>query len=245
MSVLVRQEIVSQISQGKLIRNARRKSKTEYDVEVASYDLMAGEAIWKDAEKRYRCSFNPNKPFHKQETATLKPGQMMFVVTAEDVVLPTHISATVYSRNSLSRSGILALNTGHIDPGFEGPIIIRLINLRSIDYTLKLGDPIFTIVFQCVNAEGMKLDGHHKITRDETINRALRQADEALSNALYDLALLREFVKKDEFGDSLWKWVTKSFKGILTLVAATIAFIAAVLKIYEFIKPYVVTTGNG
>ena len=50
-------------------------------------------------------------------------------------------------------AGILALNAGHIDPGYDGPIVIRLINIRSIPWVLTMGDPIFTVVFQTLNYE--------------------------------------------------------------------------------------------
>jgi deoxycytidine triphosphate deaminase len=236
MSVIANQELTEYFSKGLLIRNPRYKSKEVFDIEVASYDLMAGEAIWKDEGKKVwekrtgRCSYDEGKDMHKQKTVTLKPGQMMFVVTHEDVCLPKHIYATVYSRNKLSRDGILALNAGHIDPGFQGPIIIRLINLKSTNYTLQLGDRTIN------EKEGHVLSGHHQITRAETIQRAIRQADDALGNALYDLALLREFVKKDEFGQALGKWLFKSVAGILTLIIAAIGVAASVVNIYEFFK---------
>jgi deoxycytidine triphosphate deaminase len=247
MATLNEHEIKQRINNGELIRNVRRKENGEIDVEVASYDLMAGEAIWKDVGKPFwkdgtgRCSYDPCKKRHKQGFVKLKPGQMMFVVTAEDVLMPKDLCGTVYSRNSLSRDGILALNTGHIDPGFEGPIIIRLINLKSVDYTLTLGAPIFTIVFETIKKRQKdNLDGHHKISREETINRATRQADEALGNALYDLALLRDFVKKEEFGTTLWKWLIGKFWGIVTLIVgviiAAISMIAGVIKIIEFLN---------
>lgn len=243
MSVLARQEILDYFANGWLIKNPRKyRHQPTADVEIASYDLMAGEAIWKDEGKKLwqkrtgRCSFEPHIPMNKQQTVTLKPGQMMFVVTQEDVKLPKHIYATVYSRNKLSRDGILALNAGHIDPGFEGPIIIRLINLKSTNYTLQLGDRIFTIVFGTINKkEGQELKGHNPISREETVQRALRQADEALGNALYDLALLREFVKHDEFGRAMSKWLFKSIMGIITLIIAACGLIASGIKIYEFI----------
>ena len=241
MAVLPKHQIIEYFKKKLLIVNPRQDHKGIYDVEVASYDLMAGEAIWKDEGKKMwekrigRCSYIPGKQIHKQQTVTLKPGQMMFIVTHEDVKLPNHIYATVYSRNKLSRDGILALNTGHIDPGFEGPIIIRLINLRSLNYTLQLGDRIFTIVFGTINESDKPLEGHKRITRADTVKTAIRQADEALSNALYDLALLREFVKKDEFGEALGKWLLKSFWGIITLLITILGVVASGMKIYEVV----------
>lgn len=39
------------------------------------------------------------------------------------------------------------ISFGHVDPGYEGSISIKLINLSSVDYTLVLGEPIYTVVF--------------------------------------------------------------------------------------------------
>ena len=65
--------------------------------------------------------------------------------------MPSCLCGTVYSRNSLALAGILALNAGHVDPGYKGPIAIRLINLRATPWTLTLGQAIFTITFQTVD----------------------------------------------------------------------------------------------
>ena len=68
-------------------------------------------------------------------------------------MMPQNLCGTVYSRNSLALKGILALNAGHVDSGYIGPIAIRLINLRAIPWTLTLVEPIFTITFQKVDPD--------------------------------------------------------------------------------------------
>ena len=123
-----------------------------------------------------------------QPTVTVKPGQMIFVVTHEDILMPPCLCGTVYSRNSLALAGILALNADHVDPGYQGPIVIRLINLRAIPWTLTLGAPIFTITFQTVDRNPGDLpvqDRHY--SQDQMIARVRETANAALSNALFDL----------------------------------------------------------
>jgi hypothetical protein len=113
---------------------------------------------------------------------------MIFVITHEDVVLPAELCATVYSRNALAKSGILALNAGHVDPGYEGPIIIRLINLRATPWILAMGEAVFTIVFEELNVEpGARLASHEPLPRDKALSGVREMAGTALSNALYDL----------------------------------------------------------
>ena len=102
--------------------------------------------------------------------------------------MPNGLCGTVYSRNSLGLAGILALNTGHVDPGYQGPIAIRLINLRAIPWTLTLGDAVFTITFHTVDRDPCDAQciGQY-YSQEQMIARVIETANSALSNALYDL----------------------------------------------------------
>ena len=164
------------------------------DIEVASYDLAAGTAIWKesganrDEQEVITLRYNPGLSSAGQPTVTVQPGQMVFVVTREDVLMPMDLCGTVYSRNNLALRGILALNAGHVDSGYEGPIAIRLINMRANPWTLALGEPIFTIAFQTLDVVPEKGTAVGCIeSQDSMIARVRDTADSALSNALFDL----------------------------------------------------------
>ena len=239
MAILTQKQIIDQLDQGKLIKNARKKDNGVFDVEAASYDLSVGTAV---------CKKHNRKPFQKkhqtlsidqeklkQKTVTLSPGQMVFVITHEELMLPNNIYGTVYSRNSLSQNGILALNAGHIDPGFNGPITIKLINLRSIDYTFSLGEPIFTIIFNTIDSPEYINDPYRLMTKEDTLKRVNDTTDMSLDNALYDLALLRDYVRVEEFGKAYWKWLYKSLLGIITIIFSLVGVIYTILKVYELL----------
>src|SRR5216684_3284162 len=127
--VLNHDEIARRVEKGELLRGARRLASGEYDIEPDSYDLTAGKVVWKEPRDGIRNGtvetkiYTSDRAQTEQETLTVQPGQMVFVITHEDVVLPKEICATVYSRNNLAGEGILALNAGHVDPGFVGPIV--------------------------------------------------------------------------------------------------------------------------
>lgn len=206
MSVLAKDEIIKRLKEGKLLTNARKNLDGTFDVETASYDLTAGILIWKEninvgIDEAIVKTLRYDSELSIQYSRTLQPGQMMFVITHEEILMPKDLCGTVYSRNKLSRDGILALNAGHVDPGFEGPIAIRLINLRAIPYTLRLGVPIYTIVFHTlVSDPTIELKGHRPISIQETIEKYTESANSALSNALYDLSITHDFVRKSEWG---------------------------------------------
>lgn len=239
---LSKQEIIQRINAGELILNPQRNSENIPMVEHASYDLRAGIAIWKPEGKKVSrkslVQFDPDLGECGQPFVTIQPGQMMFIISFEEIRLPKNICGIVFSRNNLSRAGILALNTGHIDPGYQGHIVIRLINLRAVPYTLTLGTPIYSIVFNKLSYEDeTALSCHEARSLKQTINIVKEQADTALSNALYDLALLNNFVKKGEFGKAYWAWLKTSVWGIVTIFFAIFGAIAAIIKIWEAIRP--------
>lgn len=259
MSVLTKDEIIDHIKKGELIRNPIVDANGQYEVEPASYDLHAGMIIWKEEDivaKRADVKsklFKPAVAAQFQESISLQPGQVMFVITHEDVVMPKTMCGTVYAKNKFSRDGILALTTGHVDPGVDCPIVIRLINLRSIPYTFSLGEPIYTIVFHKLQPNSWSTWYEHpKIERKDTIKRTIESADAALGNALNDISLTREFVRKDEFnklieksdkyvlkeecGKEALKFLTKTFWFWVTVVFAVLGAIAAIAKVLEWMS---------
>ena len=190
MGVLNSEQIVSRINDGELIRNCRCTPEGYPDIEADSYDLAAGTAIWKQSSRARDEQMVKTLEYSAdhQPTITVQPGQMIFVVTYEDVIMPFDLCGTVYSRNRLALQGILALNAGHVDPGYQGPITIRLINLRAIPWTLTLGEPIFTIIFQTIDEDLENPSSHTRyVSQEDMIARVRDTADAALSNALYEL----------------------------------------------------------
>ena len=191
MSVLAFPELERRITTGELITNPRKRNG-RLDIQPASYDLTAGRAIWKDPklQKLNEEQYDPSKPIELQATVCLEPGQMLSIVTHEEIRMPKNLCGMVYSKNGLALKGIFAFNAGHVDPGFEGPIVIRLINLRANQYTITLGQPIFTIVFERLvvpAADKPNLKERSPITMSETVKSVREFADVALSNALFDL----------------------------------------------------------
>lgn len=251
MGILTNKQIIKHLKDGKLIKNARKAPDGEFEVEGASYDLCIGVAVRKK---------HGDKPFQKrheiynyeatcdcltQKTISLSPGQMVYVITHEEVLMPEYLCGTVYSRNSLALNGILALNAGHIDPGYSGPITIKLINLRSVACTFTMGEPIFTIVFHKLepNSDGKFEPEIRKATKQEMLKRIIKVTDESLDNALYDLSLLREFVKENEMGRALRKWFFRTFWGWVTFiigsVIALMSLIVTCAKLWEIISPLI------
>ncbi len=257
MGVLTRAELERRIDEGELVAPARRLADGSIDLQGDSYDLRAGKVVWKASSRGdgggQVCSilYEEGVDVERQQKVTVLPGQMIFAVTLEEVIIPDNLCGTVYSRNSLAGQGILALNTGHVDPGYRGQIMIRLINLRASSWTLTLGEQIFTIVFQTLEVhQGDRLVSHPPITKDDMDRRVKRTADESMSNALLDLysaelkeqlnehfasveqRLTKAFVVREDLLTSLlgavWKWVIGGLLFIATIVGAVVGVLQLV-----------------
>ncbi len=193
MGILNKDEITRRLKRGELLIKARKNDDAQFDVEPDSYDLTAGVAVWKEEiqSKKYdirTVMYKHGCSIEHQPTITVQPGQMIFVITQEEINLPLDICGTVYSRNNVALEGILALNAGHVDPGYKGPIVIRLINLKATPWTLHLGNAIFTITFQTVDHnEGDKLVSGPIYSLEKMLDRVRKTAENSLSNALFDL----------------------------------------------------------
>ena len=257
-------EIVSHFERGELIVNPRMK-ENKFDLQPASYDLTAGRAVWKEMRDGegviQEAVFNSSVPFGSQPTAQLQPGQMMWIITNEELNIPIHCCATVFSKNNLAMSGVFAFNAGHVDPGYRGPIVIRLISLRATPFTITLGSPIYTIVFENLDEESIKknpMEPRSAMSFDEALKKVRMHADIALSNALFDLyagkiesrlsdykretldklrtEIEKEFIREEKLNTKLWKWAIAAVLSTIGLGGALLGIALNLQKLKELLK---------
>ena len=95
---------------------------------AASYDLHVGTILEAPKEdKRFRGN-TVEAISVSAKGFSLSPQGMVMVISRERVKLPKDIVGYALTKNGLSNQGILAINIGIIDPGYEGPISSTLIN---------------------------------------------------------------------------------------------------------------------
>jgi deoxycytidine triphosphate deaminase len=257
MGVLAFPELERRIQAGELIVRARQKNGS-LDIQPASYDMTAGRAVWKDAESQRLKEevYDEDQPADRQPTVCLEPGQMLSIVTHEEIKMPRDLCGMVYSKNGLALKGIFAFNAGHVDPGFEGPIVIRLINLRANQYTITLGQPIFTVVFERLDVtpkDSERLRTRPPISMQDTVKAVREFADVALSNALFDLyakpiearlaehrsetlmtirnELSKEFLRQDKLNEKIFVVLIVT---VLTIVGGVAALVGIGRFMHEF-----------
>lgn len=77
----------------------------------------------------------------------LKPRGIVWVISSEEFRLPSDITGLATLKTTWTHQGILALNLGVIDPGWEGPLATAIINFSTTNFPINIGDPFFRVLF--------------------------------------------------------------------------------------------------
>ncbi len=117
-----------EIKSKQIIQNALQGS-----YRAASYDLQISTIISPSGEAA--------------DEFTLLPRGMVEVISRERVKIPTDVSGYAMVKTSLCDQGILAINIGILDPGYEGRISSTLINFGKGPRYLRSGDVFLRLTF--------------------------------------------------------------------------------------------------
>jgi len=115
----------------------KAKGLIENDVEAhyraASYDVGVGTILTKDGKEvtEYK----------------LEPQGIVEVISREDIRMPRDIVGYAMVRTTLCNEGILPLNIGILDPGYEGPVSATLLNFGKKDYLITRDEVFLRLTF--------------------------------------------------------------------------------------------------
>ena len=115
-----------------------------------TYDLRIGTIIVPNREAQTGVSdlFDSRSVYSAEdEIVELPPAGIAWVISLEDLTLEDRVTGHVDLVNAMSRKGLLAVNTGVIDPTYNGPISTVLINFSSQTRALKVGERFFRVTF--------------------------------------------------------------------------------------------------
>lgn len=197
--LIVEETITSNLIVGSSILSVKLiKKGVETQLKHSTYDLTIGEIFPIGAK---------TKPFskqHKNGMYFLKPRQSVLVLSHEEFQLPGTITGLATLRTTLTKSGLLALNVGIIDPYYNGPISTTLINFSDRTVPIKIGTPFFRVLFM----------SHSKVDklREESKNTE-SYSDELLVAAHRDFP--KNFLDIPEFNNKYYaETFIKMIKGI-------------------------------
>jgi len=226
--ILTREDILEEIGKGRLIKNAIPEG-----VQACSYDLRIGTIFFENK------IFSKPPAEQDQDPVILGPGGIISLFTLEELELPNDITATAFAMNVMSSQGVLVLNPGHVDPGFQGALTVRIINIRATSKALIYGTPIFTVIFQRLPHPTLRGYAPNKPRKEREL--AFKAID-VEQNPKTLLRLLNSGDEKplmtpEEVDRRIMQhWLTWTTAGSAVL-AAVFALIAAVFAVLALFKP--------
>ncbi len=100
-----------------------------------------------------------SKPDYEQLTCDrdgayfIQPGQFCLATTMEYIKLPRNICATIDSRSSIGRRGLVTQTATNIQAGFEGTLTLELKNEAPVPIKIFPGDIVSQIIFEYLDTE--------------------------------------------------------------------------------------------
>jgi len=206
------------ISARKLISGEVSKSLRE-----GSYDLTIKDFITPDG---------------KVVGEYLLPAQgIVKVVSAEEVRLPADVIGYVLVKTKLCNEGVLALNIGIVDPGFEGPLQSALINFGKSDIRLHAGEVFSRITFHTLDVLNPDLQPT-RFDRESVRRETQMQMDRYLGATFLDIPKTAEKAAEKAFGD--FKSAMLKYVPALALAIAMMTFMlnfGNMWLLYAYMKP--------
>ncbi len=82
----------------------------------------------------------------KKQSIIIKPQESFLVTTVEKVNMPQNLTANMWLRSTLYRSGII-LSGGNVAPGYKGELSFLFYNAGNCEMEIELGARIVHILF--------------------------------------------------------------------------------------------------
>ncbi len=162
MSVLTQNDILDYIKRGELKLSPGLDS---FQLQAHSVDLRLGftflvprswqvtkngrEQLHMDYYSKERPEYFDVVELEKGQFFDILPGEHILVSSLESIKLPNDLMAVMYPRSSINRKGISVDQTGIVDSGYEGQLVIPIRNNTS-SQTVRLypGERFCQLVFQ-------------------------------------------------------------------------------------------------
>lgn len=112
----------------------------EWQVNGVSLDLRIGSILYRPDMKVEEDIGSHGVIIHRREHFLIR--------TLEKVTLPNNVVGIVYPRSSTNRRGITLDQTGIVDPGYSGYLMLPITNLSNVPIQFHAGERIAQIVFE-------------------------------------------------------------------------------------------------
>ncbi len=165
---------------------------------AASYDLHVGTILVAPKEDKRFLGSGLDDICVCEAGFLLPPQGMVRVISRESVKLPKNIVGYALTKNGLSNEGILAINIGIIDPGYEGPISSTLINFGKRTYEVTPETSFLRLTFHEINETSKVKPECH--TSAMYLKKTKREVLRSSGQKFLNLSELAEEAGQEAFG---------------------------------------------
>jgi deoxycytidine triphosphate deaminase len=118
--------------------------------EIKSQSLVVGAQSTGERDSTYDATVGEIVERGKiisEPTFTLQPRHIVWIVSKESFRLPDSVTGLATLRTTWTHSGVLALNIGVVDPGWQGPLAAAIVNFSNEDFHITKGDTFLRLLF--------------------------------------------------------------------------------------------------
>jgi deoxycytidine triphosphate deaminase len=137
---------------------------------------------------------------------TLKPRHIVWLTSNETFCLPSDITGLATLRTTWTHNGVLALNVGIVDPGWEGPLATAVVNFGEKNFYIKKGDAFLRLLFLEHQPTAVKALTN---TKTDYINKAAINSKHFSATFLSMDSLVDEISREIFKMPTLGIWLTK------------------------------------
>lgn len=174
-----------------------------------SYDLTVGDEYY--IGQAGESSTLLTKKLNSCQSFTTPPHAICFILVAENIHLPSDVTAKVSLRMTHIYAGMVLTSQPPFDPGYNGRVVLMLHNLSSEPFHLKCGERVATIEF-------MRLENE---PNQDKIHRSVRTLEEQLAKPI--VSSLTEIARMSTSAYDKVYWLSGQMLFFAALIVAVLA----------------------
>lgn len=204
----------------------------EKQVDCNSYSIRMGKRYYITADKE---GVNANKQNLKEgETLVIPPGQFAYLLSKETIAIPDSVMGFLSMRTGLKFQGLINVSGFHVDPGYDGKLVLAVYNAGTLPVLIGEGDNIFKLWLANLDVENTAFVFDGKPSNDISNDLVRGMSREILSLQslsekirLIDNKIDSKLAEQKPTIDNLtlvYRTITLGVVGLLVAAILTVAF---------------------
>ena len=129
-------------------------------VDCAAYTLHVGNEVYVSPDQEVK---GPNRHTKQKlsdgESFAIPPGQFAFLITKENVTVPTDAIVFLSIKARIKFSGLINISGFHVDPGYSGKLLFSILNAGPKPLHLQQGQGLFLIWYADLDGDTKRNKG--------------------------------------------------------------------------------------